>query len=437
MILNIKIKNFRSFKDETIFSMVAEASKSKEENVLFETIGKNDQIRVLNTSVIIGANASGKSTLIRGMFDVIQFITKNAPEVGSKIRAYDTFAFNANTKNAPVEFSIDFVLNKIKYSYSIVFDKTNINKETLEYFPLNKKQTLIQRKLTDEIETIKHTGYIGSISKGKKVDLFHNQLFLQKFGKDIPHEIISDVYLYFKNINILNAVNQGMLSSAEDEIKALCNESSEFQKKLNNLISFADVGINKINVSKVDEDEFNFPDDFSKEVKNKILKDNQYRLTSFHNFYKGDDLSHPNEPFPFNEESHGTKTLFALGGKLLHAIANGRPIFVDEIETSLHSNLTKMLISLFKDKKINNKNAQLICTSHDTNILDKNSLRKDQVWLAEKNSKGETDLFSLQDFADVREDTPFDKWYLAGKFGALPILKSLNSYFSDLVENEE
>lgn len=436
MILNISFKNFRSFKDETVFSMIAESSKSKEENVLFETIGKNDAIRILNTAIIVGANASGKSTLIRGMFEIINFITNNNSDVGSSIRAYDNFAFNEETKNAPVEFSIDFVINSVKYCYSIVFDKTNIQRETLEYYPLNKRNTLFQRHFSTDTDTIKHTGFIGTISKGKKVDLFHNQLFLQKFGNEIPHEIISDVYLYFKNIQIINAVNTGMLSSAENKIKALCNENADFQSRLNELINLSDIGINKINVSKVDDDEFNFPEDFSKKLKEQILIDNQYRIISIHNYFVGDKLSHQNEPFPFNEESHGTKTLFALGGTLLQAIENGTPIFVDEIETSLHPNLTKLLISLFKDKKVNNKNSQLIFTSHDTNILDKNSLRKDQIWLAEKNNKGETDLFSLQDFSDVREDTPFDKWYLAGKFGALPSIRSLNNYTSSLMENE-
>jgi len=431
MILNIKLKNYRLFKNETNFSLIAESSKSKESNIFIKEIGKDDSVRILNTAVIIGANASGKSTLLRAVFEIINFITKNTSDVDSDIQAYDSFAFNEDTIKSPIEFSIDFIINNVKYNYFLKFNKKNILKETLEYFPSNKSQILFQREISNEIDSFKHTGYIGSISKNKKIDLFHNQLFLYKFGKDIPHDIISEVYLYFKNIQVINAVSSRMLTSAKDDIKSLCNDNDEFKNKLNKLINLADVGINQIHISEVDEDEFEFPDSFSEKLKNKIIKDNQYRLTSLHNFYKGDELLHKKESFPFEEESHGTKTLFALGGKLLHAIEKGRPIFVDEIETSLHPLLTKMLISLFKDKEINNKNAQLIFTSHDTNVLDRNSLRKDQIWLAEKNIKGETDLFSLQDFSDVREDTPFDKWYIAGKFGALPSIKSLNNYIND------
>lgn len=434
MILNIKFKNFRSFKEETIFSLIAESSKSKENNIFIEKIGINDSIRVLNTAAIVGPNASGKSTLIRGMFDIINFITNNKSEVGSKIVAYDTFAFNEESKNSPIEFSIDFILNNIKFIYFLKFNKMNVLKEKLEYFPSNKRHILFQRQITKKTSSHRHIGYIGSISKNKPIDLFHNQLFLYKFAKDIPHEIISNVYLYFKNIEIINAVNTGMLSSAQDEIKAICNDDKNFRDKLNKLIKFADIGINDIQVSKVDVNKFNFPEDFSQELKDKILGDNHYKLTSLHNFYSGNELSHKSEPFPFGEESHGTKTIFALGGKLLLALEKGSAIFVDEIETSLHSTLTKMLISLFQDKQINKKNSQLIFTSHDTNILDRNSLRKDQIWFTEKNSRGETDLFSLQDFSDVREDTPFDKWYLAGKFGALPSIKSINSYAENINE---
>lgn len=140
-------------------------------------------------------------------------------------------------------------------------------------------------------------------------------------------------------------------------------------------------------------------------------------------------------PLPLDEESHGTKTLYCLGGKILKSLDSGSILFIDELDTGLHTHVCKMLISLYQDKRINPKNAQLIFTTHDTNLLDRTVFRKDQVWFAEKDAKGKTELFSLQDFNDVREDTPFDKWYLAGKFGGIPNLKSLESLFVENGEN--
>ena len=117
-----------------------------------------------------------------------------------------------------------------------------------------------------------------------------------------------------------------------------------------------------------------------------------------------------------DQESNGTNILYSLGGKILKSLDSGTPLFVDEICSGLHIYLIRVLISLFQNKRINPKNAQLIFTSHNTDLLDKMMFRKDQIWFVEKDKYGESDLYCLQDFSEVREDTPFDKWYLAGKF---------------------
>jgi AAA15 family ATPase/GTPase len=429
MILNIGFKNYRSFKDLVNFSMIAEPSKSKSKNVSNITIGKGDKIRLLNVATIFGANASGKSTLLRGMYEISRFIVNKDITVGSNIEAYDPFAFFEETKIQPVEFTIDFIIDKIKYTYSIAFTKKNILNEKLIYFPNNKSVDLFHRHNTDNAEIVTHHGIIGSKSKNKKIEIFHNQTILSKFGSDIPDEITSLVFLYFKDLSVINAVNSGMLSSYNKVLKKECDEDKAFFTRINEIIKFVDTGINKLSLSKADEEEFKFPDDFSEDLKSKIIEDNKYKLVSLHNYYKNEELIRDNEPFPFNEESHGTKKLFTLSGVLLRAIDKGQPIFIDEFETSLHPFLSKTLISLFQNKKINKKNAQLIISTQDSNLFDRYLLRKDQIWLTEKDKYGKTDLFSLQDFSDVREDTPFEKWYLAGKFGALPKIKSIESLF--------
>jgi len=430
MILNIGFKNYRSFKDFVNFSMVAEPSKSKSKNISNIVIGKDDNIRVLNVATIFGANASGKSTLLRGMDEISKFIVNKDITVGSDIEAYDPFVFFEETKKQPVEFSIDFVINKVKYSYFIAFNKKNILQEKLIYFPNNKGVDLFQRQNANNAEIVTHYGIIGSKSKKQKIEIFHNQTILSKFGSDIPNEIISLVFLYFKELTIVNAVNSAMLTSFNKVLKRECDEDKTFFSKINEIVRFVDTGINMLSLSKADDDEFKFPKDFSEDLKNKIIEDNRYKLVSLHNYFKNDKLLRDNEPFPFEEESHGTKKLFTLSGVLLRAIEKGHPIFIDEFETSLHPYLSKTLISLFQSKKINKNNAQLIITTHDTNLFDRHLLRKDQIWMTEKDKYGKTDLFSLQDFSDVREDTPFEKWYLAGKFGALPKIKSIESLFN-------
>ncbi len=430
MILNISLKNYRSFKEKVNFSMIAEPSKSKSENVSNITIGKDDNIRLLKVAAIFGANASGKSTLLRGVYELSRFIVNKDLTVGSNIEAYEPFAFFDETKKQPVEFSIDFILNEVKFSYIIAFDKQHIIQESLTYFPKNKSVDLFQRENTTNTDVITHIGVIGPKSKNKRIELFHNQTILSKFGSDIPDELISLVFVYFKNMSILNAVNPAMLTTYNKKLKKECDDNPLLLKKISEIIKLADIGINKVDLSKADDNEYKFPEDFSETLKNKIIEDNRHKLISLHNYYENGSLLRNNEPFPFEEESHGTKTLFTLSGVLLKAIETGQPIFIDEFETSLHPFLSKTLIALFQSSKINIKNAQLIFTTQDTNLFDRHLFRKDQIWMTEKDKYGVSDLFSLQDFSEIREDTPFEKWYLAGKFGALPKIKSIESLYN-------
>ncbi len=104
---------------------------------------------------------------------------------------------------------------------------------------------------------------------------------------------------------------------------------------------------------------------------------------------------------------------------------------IDELDTSLHPYITKMIVMMFQSEKLNPNNAQLIFTTHDVSLLDKDLVRKDQVWIAEKNEQGATDLYSLQDFEGIPDDVSFEKWYMAGKFGGLPQIKSIESIFDE------
>ena len=136
MILNISIKNYRSFKEEATFSLVAESSKSKEQNVFVQALSKGEgELRLLNTAILYGANASGKSNLLKAVFEITRFIGKAKPKAGEEIPVYDPFVFAVETKEQPVEFVIEFVgKDNIKYKYQLNFDRNNVLKEELIYF---------------------------------------------------------------------------------------------------------------------------------------------------------------------------------------------------------------------------------------------------------------------------------------------------------------
>ncbi len=437
MILNISIKNYRSFKERTDFSLVAESSKSNEQNVFNQLLAQGeDEVRLLNTAMILGSNASGKSNLFRALYEIIIFIGKSKPKAGEMIPAYDPFLFNANSENAPMEFCIEFAgKDNIKYKYEIHFNGKNVLMEELIYWPNKQPTTLFTRLIPQNLQDIKHIGELGSSLKKQNIEVFHNQAILSRFGEDIPNEIISNVYIYITTIEVINACNTRMLSDINLEMRRLFADDPLLFQKMNELIRFVDIGLNGISIREAKDVGLNFPEDMDEDKKKQIYDEYKYVVSGAHPYYDRLNKISKEIFLPFREESHGTQTIFSLGGRLLKAIHEGEVIFVDELDNSLHPFLTRLLVSLFQNKRINNKNAQLVLATHDTNLLDQTIFRKDQIWFTEKDNLGVTELSLLHDFIGVRSDTPFDKWYLAGKFGSIPNIPSFESLFTQVNEN--
>jgi predicted ATP-dependent endonuclease of OLD family len=414
--------------------MIAESSKSKEQNVFIQPLAQGDyEERLLHTALIYGANASGKSNLLRAVFDIQNFICGNKkPKAGEDIPAFDSFEFADETRNSPVEFMIEFAgKDNVKYKYELIFNKTKVLRETLVYFPNNKSVNLFTRNVPEDNNSNTHIGQLGSSLKGGVVEVLYNQPVLSKFGDDTPNQIITDVYIYLSKIEVINACSTRKITSLKNETSENLSVDTKLNRKMNELLKFADTGLNGVKITELSPDELRLPDNMSESVKWQIFLDYKYNISILHNDFKENQLVQVDRPLPYEEESNGTKTIYALGGKLMQILNEGGVIFVDELETSLHPFLSKLLVSMFQNQRINKKNAQLIFTTHDTNLLDRTIFRKDQIWFTEKNKFGATELYSLQDFNDVREDTPFDKWYLAGKFGGIPNIQSIESLFTE------
>jgi AAA15 family ATPase/GTPase len=436
MILNITIENYRSFKSETTFTLVAEPSKSKDQNIFIQNLPNEDQIKLLNTALIYGANASGKTNLLRCIFEIVKFISNTNIKVGEGIEAYDPFVLSKALPDKPVVFKIEFIgRDHIKYLYELSFNEKYVNKEVLTYYPYGKPRVLFERILDSENGNKIHIGRLGSDLKKKEIEVFNNQTILSKFGTDSPDKIVSEVFIYLNNIEVINACNTRKVSALRNEVAEVLLKNDPFKKKMDELIAFADTGLSGVQIKENDPNTLKFPENIPEQLKNTLLNDYKYVISGIHPILGETEEIIDFKNLPIEQESHGTKTLFSLGGKILNAIETGSVIFIDELETGLHSYLAKLLVCLFQNKRINPNNAQLIFTTHDTNLLDRTLFRKDQIWFVEKSKKGESVLYSLQDFNDVREDTPFDKWYLAGKFGGIPNIKSLEELFPEL--NEE
>ncbi|PSL31973.1 AAA family ATPase [Chitinophaga ginsengisoli] len=437
MILGVSITNFRSIKDTFDFTLEAESGQSKADNFFEIELANQQKVKLLKSAVIYGPNASGKTNFIRALYNLTEFIKKSTDiRVESSIRYYEPFLFDQDTDQAPTKMAIEFALpgetNYIKYKYQIEFTRQEVLLEELDYYPKGQKHNLFKRTAPEkgnvkEIEFI-HTGKLSKDLGYKEYPVFKNQLLLSKFGKDVPHEMLTGVYLYFDSIEVWNALDVIRINSLREEIanELLLPENDNLRKRINKLLRIADTKISGISIRETsDDNRVYFANDNSSESNYNIGRS---RVSAQHTVYKNGSEVGVKE-LPLREESAGTNVLFALGGIILKRLERGGAIFFDELDNSLHPRLSKFLVRLFNNPISNPKNSQLVVATHEVTLLDKEVFRKDQIWFSEKNKYGVTDLFSAKDFEGVRDDTPFDKWYMNGKFGGQPKIKEIEFIF--------
>lgn len=418
MILEFKVRNFRSIKEEVIFSMVAEASQAKDFNIIDQPLPKGETLRLLKTAVLYGPNASGKSNLFYALFDFLGYL-KNPPKLDDLNFYHKPFAFEFECSDQPTFMELTFLgPDSIKFIYGIEYDAQDVLEEYLYYYPDGNKRKCFHRTQNTEISLVSKVS-LGPDFGNKKMEVFSNHLLLSKFGHETPHEFFSALYIHLQKYRVINACAPSHLLSIKREVEAELVKNPVILKRLNSLLKKSDFKLEGIEITELNEADYQFPDDFPAAKRAEIFQKYKHQLHGIHKmYYHGQEKGITKLELEY--ESQGTRTTFLLGGILLKALEEGSTIFVDELDTSLHPDLTKALVSLFQDANSNPKNAQLIFTTHDTNLLDSNLLRKDQIWFTSKDNFGVTDLFSLQDFGGVREDTAFEKWYHAGKFGAKP-----------------
>jgi AAA15 family ATPase/GTPase len=429
MVTDFCFTNFRSFKDKTEFTLKADSIKSKIDNTFEVNFNSGSHISLLKTAVVYGANASGKSNFIKA-FLAFTWLIKNSNKFElnkQQIECYEPFELDINTQNSPVNFKISFILDSTKYDYELSFSKQKIVFEKLDFSPKGQTSNLFVRVLSDDIDY--DTIELGKNLVDKRIPkkVFKNQLYLSKFGVDIPHDQLTTVYKYLTNISVWNASSKLTIKDLTKEISALISqpENENFKNRLSKLIRISDTKIESISAKELKKENFKLPDELPDEVVDQFYENNKTRTFSYHKVFDGKNEKGIKE-FDFNrKESTGTIVLFALGGKILQTLENGGVIVIDELDNSLHPKLCKFLIRLFNSKISNPKNAQLIFATHEVTLLDKDVFRKDQIWFAQKNKFGCSELYCANQFEGVRDNTNFELWYRTGKFGGNPKIKEI------------
>lgn len=423
MLIEFSIENFRSIKDEVTFSLLSSLDNLLETNTFSsDALNKND--RLLRSAAIYGANASGKSNVIKA-FGVLKYMVLNSikNQPGDEIE-YNPFKLDEDFLQRPTKFKIVFIHNNVQYVYGVAFSSEKITEEYLYYYPKGRKSTIFERKIGSE----PHFPKDRRIQRQIFDRTLDNVLYLsnsaqQKYDKTI------EVFNWFKDG--FTVVEKTDSPSLMDQTVRMLNESNELKKTIVNSLIEADIGISDIFA---EYKEFNLEGLMKSPKSNGYIKSNgrtfvhkkedmfeTLDIKTIHKISTSKGFLGTQFDF-FSEESDGTQRLFSLIGPFIDALKYGKALVVDELDVRMHPHLSEYLIRLFHDPSRNKNNAQLVFTTHNVNFLDQKLFRRDQIWFTEKNPDyGCSDLYSLTEFSP-RNDKNIQKGYLAGRYGALPFI---------------
>ena len=413
MLLQFTVNNFKSIKDTATFSM---ATSSKDEGNFFPI----KKYKLLQSAIIYGANASGKSNFLKAMAFMRRVVLNRDKVILSTDRlAHYPFKLSTETEDSSSSFEMVFFINEIKYRYGFEIDNTTVYAEWL-YADENGKESKLFYRDIDEDEI-----YVNRIKfkEGLKLKVSKNQLFIWKCDQE-SGEISASILRWFSHLNMIDGMeNEQYISEAMRQM-----ENEKYKKELVSLIKTADIGIEDVLLDEEDIPQ-NIIEDMPLplELKKQLLESDSLKrmsLLTHHKKYDEDNNEVGTTTFELdNEESKGTQKFFKMSAPILNTLREGKVLIIDELDASLHPMLTKHLIKLFHNKKINKANAQLIFATHDTNLLHESMFRRDQIWLTEKDKYGATELYSLAQFKNVRKNEDFEKKYIQGKYGGVPYLQ--------------
>lgn len=377
-------------------------------------------MQLLTSAVLYGANASGKSTILRSL-DAMRSLVLNLPKV---IQSTDTLPhephrLSAETVNASSSFEIVFIAQGVKYRYGFEHDDTTIYAEWL-YANDNKKES---RLFFRDVEKADFYVNPDRFKEGRGIKVLPNSLFLWRCDQ-AEGPIAQTILAWFRNLNLLH----GMHASAYLQYSIEQLRRQEFRDQMMNMIKAADLGIQDLQIEEgdlqgADLDMLPIPTVVRDRLRQSESPLRDIGLRARHHIYGQDGQVQGESDFDFaQDESEGTKKYFCLSAPIIDTLVNGKILLIDELDASLHPMLTRELIRIFNDPVRNPRHAQLIFATHDTNLLDQELFHKSQIWFTEKDQQGSTHLHSLTEYKNVRPTDNIEKHYIQGKYGAIPYL---------------
>ena len=391
-----------------------------------ENVITNNITDLLKTAAIYGANASGKSNILKAFTCAILMVrNSNLIPIEGKWNFIKPFLFDETSKKSPSEFEFIFIVNNVKYRYFFSADENKVYDEILDAYYSQKPTNIFTRTKTNN--------YVFNSDKNKLESLAtnntENKLFLST-ATTWNYDKTKDAFLWFSTaIDTYDSFNE----IADKDLIDYSNDDESLKTFSLKLLKEADILIKDITVD-YEEKEIDstmvdmFIPPLARNGKKYKIKNVNIELE--HEVVDNNNNRHIYK-LNFNEESSGTRVLFAFAPFLKRAFENTKIIIVDELEKSMHPSLVKFIVKLFNNENINKANSQLIFTTHATNLLDLELLRRDQIWFTEKNpDNGVSELYPLDSFS-VRKDENISKGYINGRYGAIPFIKDIDVWLED------
>lgn len=417
MLLEFRVKNFRSIRDEQSLNLVAATTDKELAETHLDDTGLKSLPKVVRSAVIYGPNASGKSTLLFAL-NYMRAVVAESATIIQPGQAYNVQPFKLDQKSLkePIEFELTFLLEGIRYQYSFSMTAQKIVNESLLVYHSFKPTQWFSRRLTDEGEAYEYefSAYLTGSKKLWETSTRPNALFLSTAAQ-LNSELLGPVFKWIvESIAFLPA---GAIFNHDLTTAMLATD--EGRTSVRNFLSSADISI--ANILAIPRKGFQNQMIFADGGLSHSREEKEFLVPVFEHI-----TANGSAQFELHEESEGTQRLYALVAPVLDVLKDGRVLVVDELDSSLHTLLVRRLISMFHNPVLNKNGAQLIFSTHDTSLLDHTLFRRDQIWFTEKDNDQATQVYPLSDFSPRKREA-WEQGYLSGRYGAVP-------FFGDLPE---
>lgn len=419
MLVNFTLKNFRSFRDEKVFDLQSSSIKEHKDSII-----NKGKYKLLPLSIFYGANSSGKSNLLKAI-TIMRSIIVNSKQLNQwSALPYEPFAFDNTSTNQPTLFEIQFIQEESLYRYGFEYNKQEIISEWLYEKRFSEKEYELFVRVGDTIKLSEKRFQEGI---GKEEATEKNRLFLSVVAQ-LKGKKSQSILNWFYGCRFLSGIDNNAYE--EYSFEHFLNKTQE-AKQAQDFFNTLQLGFNNFFVKKekISNEMFNLFPDFVKiqlgTDENSTTLLNSYTI---HNIYDEYGKIIEQKEFAKNKiESEGTKKIIEISIPIFDTLNRGAVLVVDELDAKLHPLLTRNIVLLFMNPNINKNGAQLIFATHDTNLLDLNIIRRDQIWFTEKDNTESTDIYSLIEFKDeegnkIRNDRDIKKDYIRGRYGAIPFI---------------